>query len=140
MGMVDGLVSVSRREAELKPKRRERQKAIFKYASDVVDPTVDVILNNQKHEKVPAYSTYLRKFEHAKALTEVLAKRTVRKHPNLTVAVLKELIARRALHETIAGKNTKIVLPLLTFLIRNIGDYRFTRVLINVANVFLGKL
>ncbi|KAL0266986.1 UNVERIFIED_CONTAM: hypothetical protein PYX00_009376 [Menopon gallinae] len=137
VGMVDGLVSVSRREAALKPTKRERQKVVFKYGSDVVDPTVDVILNNEKQVKLPLYSNYLKKFEYSKALSMVLGKRTINKQPNLTVAVLKELIARKALHETIAGNNPKIVLSLLTFLIKNIGDYRFTRVLISVANIFL---
>jgi U3 small nucleolar RNA-associated protein 15 len=46
---------------------------------------------------------------------------------------------RKGLKAALAGREVKSLSAVLRFLIRYIGDYRFTRTLIDVANVLLGK-
>lgn len=46
---------------------------------------------------------------------------------------------RKGLKAALAGREDKSLSAILRFLIRYIGDYRFTRTLIDVANMLLGK-
>jgi U3 small nucleolar RNA-associated protein 15 len=46
---------------------------------------------------------------------------------------------RKGLRTALAGREGKSLSAVLRFLVRYIGDYRFTRTLIDVANMLLGK-
>lgn len=81
----------------------------------------------------------LKKFEHTKALNSVLMPYIVNKTPHVTAGVLRELMARKKLASAIAGCEPRTVLPLLRFLIKYIGDVRFTRLLVRVSEIFLGE-
>jgi U3 small nucleolar RNA-associated protein 15 len=48
-------------------------------------------------------------------------------------------LRRKGLRAALAGREGKSLSAILRFLIKYIGDYRFTRTLIDVANVLLGK-
>lgn len=139
VGMVDGLVSVCRREAEEKPTKKERQRVIYKYATESKSNAIDLHIKDKDKEKMSKHDQFLRKMEFTKALNAVLFPLMVNKYPHVTVAVLQELLTRKKLTNAIAGKEYKTVVPLLRFLIKYMGDYRFTKVLIDVANVFIGK-
>lgn len=139
VGMIDGLVSVCRRETEVKPTKKERQRVVYKYATDSKSSAIDLHIKDGDREKISKHDKFLRKFEFTKALNAVLIPLTVSKYPHVTVAVLQELLTRKRLTNAIAGKEYKTVIPLLRFLIKYMGDYRFTKVLIDVANVFIGK-
>lgn len=134
--MVDGLVSVSRRETEVKSTNFQKRQKKYKYT---LDNKIDN-MNITKHtEKLSKYDTHLKKFEHTKALNVVLAPYVVNKTPEITVAVLKELLYRRVLHAAVGGFESKTMIPLLRFINKNIGDQRFTKVLVETLNVFLGN-
>lgn len=47
---------------------------------------------------------------------------------------------RKGLKAALAGREGKSLSAILRFLIKYIGDYRFTRTLIDVANMLLGEL
>lgn len=138
VGLVDGLVSISRREED-EEKEAVPQKKIksFRYISNTHLPSVDMIVQEEKHEKEAKYDHHLRKFEYSKALDKVLLPYVMNKNPQTTVSVIQELMRRRALKKAFQGRENKSLIQILRFFIRNISDYRFTRILIDAANIFI---
>lgn len=136
-GLVDGLVSISRREEEEKDKKPQKKLKSFKYASRIHSACVDTFVQDEIREKETKYDHHLRKFEYSKALDSVLLPYVANKTPQVTVSLMRELIRRRALHRAFQGRDKKSLLHILRFFIRNISDYRFTRILINAANIFI---
>ncbi|VEN49344.1 unnamed protein product [Callosobruchus maculatus] len=135
-GLVDGLVSISRREERVEKAPQKNIKS-FRHTSVTQPLNVDTIVPELKHEKETKYDHHLRKFEYAKALDVVLLPYVANKNPQVTVSVMQELIRRRALHKAFKGRDKKSLAQILRFFIRNISDYRFTRVLIDAANIFI---
>lgn len=135
-GLVDGLVSISRREEE-PDKVPEKKISSYKYASRNHPVTVDTIVPELKHEKQTHHDECLRKFEYSKALTCVLRPYVANKTPQITVSVMQELLRRKALSRALQARDPKSLLQFLRFLLKNIPDVRFTRILIDVANTFL---
>ncbi|XP_047003670.1 U3 small nucleolar RNA-associated protein 15 homolog [Schistocerca americana] len=137
-GMVDGLISISRREDEIQPSRQERRKVSYRYAPDNYQPaSVDVVVPEKKLVQMSNHDVHLRKFQYSKALDCVLKPYVVNKTPHVTVSVLLELMRRKALRSAIAGREGRSLLTILRFLIKYIGDYKFTRILIDVTNIFM---
>lgn len=136
-GMVDGLVSIHRRDEKVKATKAERKIKSYKYASNTHSTLVDTVVPETLKELQSKHDTCLRKFEYSKALDIVLQPYVVNKNPHVTVSLMQELLRRKGLHTAVAGRDMKIVKALLRFLIKYIGDHRFTRTLIDVANVFL---
>lgn len=135
VGTTDGLVSISRRDLE--KKTPEEKKISYKFISQTHPSSVDIVVPNPVKEKEAKYDYHLRKLEFSKALDCALQPIYVNKNPERTVAVLEELLRRKRLHSAITGRESKTILQILRFLVKYISDYRFTRVLIQVANVFL---
>lgn len=135
-GMVDGLISIRRREEPLVEEKPQKK---FTYRSISHKPvtTVDLVVPEKTKEISAKYDNCLRKFEYRKALDCVLIPYTIGKSPQTVVIVLQELIKRKALHRSLQNRDTKILSALLRFLLKYISDYRFTRVLIEVTNIFL---
>lgn len=142
-GMVDGLVSVSRREINTEDEEKERKSskkvASYRYKTQTFDRKVDTIIRDEKKEKYAVYETCLRKFEYTKALSTVLQPYVANKSPHITVIVIQELIRRRAFQKSLNGCDKKMVAQMLRFFIRNLTDYRFTRILIDAVNIFLDE-
>lgn len=180
--MVDGLVSISRREEETRPTKQERKKVSYRYAPDGFQATsVDLVVPEEKMEVMSKHDTCLRKFQYSKAVDCVIMPYVTNNKPAVTVGVFQELIRwgssscsnsfgeymytqntcasiyshyllqmatmpncsfvhrRKGLKAALAGREAKSLSAILRFLIRYIGDYRFTRTLIDVANMLLGK-
>lgn len=92
-GMVDGLVSITRREEKTRPTNKEQKKVSYRYAPDGFQATsVDLIISEEKMEVMSKHDTCLRKFEHSKALDCVIMPYVTNKKPAVTVGVLQELI------------------------------------------------
>jgi U3 small nucleolar RNA-associated protein 15 len=92
-GMVDGLVSVSRREEETRPTKQERKKVSYRYAPDGFQTTsVDLIIPEEKNEVIAKHDTCLRKFQYSKAVDCVIMPYVTNKKPAVTVGVFQELI------------------------------------------------
>lgn len=137
-GLVDGLVSISRREEDdEKEKKPQKKIKSFRNVSNITFGHVDNIIQEEKHEKETKYDHHLRKFEYSKALDSVLLPYVANKNPHITVSVMQELIRRRALQKAFQGREKKSLLQILRFFIRNISDYHFTRILIDAANIFI---
>nr|CAD7255865.1 unnamed protein product [Timema shepardi] len=137
-GMVDGLVSISRQEDEPRPSKRDRRKASFRYAPDnLQQPSTDLVVAEEVHALHAKHDAYFRKFQYTKALDSVLLPYVVNKTPHVTVSIMQELIRRKGLRTALASREVKSLCTILRFIIRYIGDNRFTRTLIDVTNVFL---
>jgi len=146
VGMTDGSLSIQQRskpvvnEVNIANVNSRRKKASYKYSLEAqrFQPSEDdVIVKKEKRKGLEKYDTHLKKFNHSKALDTVLVEYRRESKPEVVVAVLKELIARRHLQHAIAGKSARDLCVLLHFLQTNINDVRFHRVLIDVTNIVL---
>lgn len=92
-GMVDGLVSISRREEETRPTKQERKKVSYRYAPDGFQATsVDTVVHEEKINLISKHDVCLRKFQYSKAVDCVLMSYITSKKPAVTVGVFQELI------------------------------------------------
>lgn len=137
-GLVDGLVSISRREVDLKDSESKKSQVYYKYRANThVEP--DTTVSALVIEKQSKYDAYLRKFQYSKALRVVLRPYICTKTPEITVAVLHELSRRQSLNRVFSDLDLKEIVILLKFFRKNVTDYRFTRVLLRVIDVFLDE-
>lgn len=144
--MADGLVqflhrkvppSLEEKEAERmkkKPSHRYLQYTQFETAPD------DVVVHEDKKEKESRHDYFLRKFEYTKALDQVLKPYVMRKHPEYTFSVLRELKRRNGLKTAVGGRDEKSLVPLLQYLHRNIADARFSSFLMDVLDLTIGNI
>lgn len=136
-GLVDGLVSISRREEDKEEKKHSKKLSSYQFISNTHQVSVDTVVPVLSHEKESKHDHHLRKFEYSKALDSVLLPYVANKNPQVTVSLIQELIRRKALGKALRAKDKKTLLQILRFFIKNITDSRFTRVLIDAANIFL---
>lgn len=135
VGQVDGTLAIHRREEKfeevklLKKREKRRKRRNFKDADELIQ-SVEI-------EKEINYDRSLRKFEYSRALDQVLSKSCVNKTPHVTVAVIKELIKRQGLISAFSNRTQDSLAKIITFFNRYISDGRFTRTLIDAANIFL---
>lgn len=140
-GMVDGLISVRRREEDVKDViKPKRKKVSYRHAGENLHVrSVDVVVQQEVKEIMSRHDACLRKFQYSKALDCVMMNYVVSKMPHVTVALTQELIRREGLRRALAGRDGKSLVNIIKFLNRYIGNIRFGRVLLHVANVLLGK-
>ena len=136
VGMIDGVISIRKREQRSEHSGEKR--GLFKFASDHTGTgSIDYVVSNEKVQKAPEYDNYLRKMEFSKALSAVLKKFVSGKHPEKTIALIQELLRRQTLHKAINDLSEKDIGALLKFFKKNLGETRFTRTIIDAANVFV---
>lgn len=137
-GLVDGLVSISRRETDFKDSTdKDTSKVYNNRASTHAEP--DAIVSELVIEKQSKYDMHLRKFQYSKALKVVLRPYICTKTPEITVALLHELVRRQALNRVFSSLELKEIVILLKFFRKNITDYRFVRILLVVINIFIDE-
>lgn len=134
-GMVDGLVSIRRREEPAEVVKPER-KFTYRHVSHTA-ASVNTVVPEKIRETCAKYDTCLRKFEYRKALDCVLVSFVISKYPQETVSIFQELMKRKALYRAFASRDSKSLSSILRFLIKYISDYRFTHVLTEVTNILL---
>lgn len=132
VGMVDGLISIRRKEEQLIAEKNKQ--AEFK---EKIPTYVDLVVPESKSESSAKYDVHLRKFRYSKALDSVMLPYVSMKTPEITVSLFQELIRRKVLHSALAGREERNLINILKFLIKNIGDARFTLTLIEVGNIFM---
>lgn len=136
VGMIDGIISIRKRE---KPARlADEKKGLFKFAPDHIQSSV--VAQEKKLEKMtkgPEFDKFLRKMEFTKALSAVLKTYVATKYPEKTAALIQEMLRRRVLHVAMDGLNEKDIGTLLKYFRKNLGETRFSRVVIDAANVFV---
>lgn len=139
--MIDGLISVRRREEEVKSEKLQCKKVSYRRSGrNLHTPQVDVVVHEETKEIMSKHDTCLRKFEYSKALDCVMSSYVVNKVPHVTVALMQELIRRQGLKQALSGRDGKSLVNILKFLNRHIGNIRFGKVLLYVANVLMGML
>ncbi|KAG5673343.1 hypothetical protein PVAND_003402 [Polypedilum vanderplanki] len=136
VGHVDGTLAIHRREENFdddKIERIEREKRRKERTYQIADEVIEK--PERKHLK--GYDMSLRKFEYSKALDQVMNRFCVTKTPEVTVAIIHELIRRNGLRQAFANREQDSIAKILTFFNKYIGDGRFTRVLVDAINIFL---
>ena len=78
----------------------------------------DLLIQEDKKAKESRHDYFLRKFEYSKALDQVLKPYVMKKYPDYTYSVLRELQRRNGLRTAIAGREGKSLVPLLQYLHR----------------------
>lgn len=136
-GLIDGLISVQRmndggQDPENASPRSHEKRRIPSHAA-----VVDEVIKDYDRKAEAKYDKWLRKYEYTKALDEVLVPFIVNKNPQITVALMKELIRRKGLERAFVGRTDKSLAAIIRFMFRYMGDQRFTRVLIDAANILL---
>ncbi|GIY09093.1 u3 small nucleolar RNA-associated protein 15 homolog [Caerostris extrusa] len=134
VGMTDGLFSLRHMK---KDKSAEEIKKKNTYETDFKPINVDIIVPGKKKKISKKYDTYLRKFDHRKALDAVLKNKIQDESPEITVEVLRELMRRNCIKGAMAGREGESLLPLFKFVTRYIGDVRFQGFLIDIAWILL---
>uniref|UniRef100_T1JFR7 U3 small nucleolar RNA-associated protein 15 homolog n=1 Tax=Strigamia maritima TaxID=126957 RepID=T1JFR7_STRMM len=142
VGMADGSLAIQQRKKPIdndcEPRKR---KASYRYSLEAkaFQPTHnDIRVSEEKRPKgLATHDEHLRKFNSSLALDSALEEDRTKHKPEMVVAVLKELIARKAIRAAVAGKTPRNLCILLYFLQRHVNDVRFMRVLVDVANIVL---
>ncbi|XP_055613313.1 U3 small nucleolar RNA-associated protein 15 homolog [Uranotaenia lowii] len=139
-GMVDGLIGIHRRDldkdkgdTEKNESRRTRNRR--KYES--IFQSADEQIYEFKHDKIEQFDRMLKKYEYSKALDNAMVPVVIGKSPEKPVALIKELIRRKGLYRALQKRSHAFLVKFIGFLLRNIGDFRFTSALVDAANILL---
>ncbi|XP_011502405.1 PREDICTED: U3 small nucleolar RNA-associated protein 15 homolog [Ceratosolen solmsi marchali] len=136
--MSNGMISIRQREKDIKKKLLNQKKLSYRYTGaslHCID--FDMYVHEVPKEVMGKHDTCLRKFQYSKALDYVLMNYIVKKSPHTTVALFQELIRRQGIIQALAGRNGKSLVHILRFIIRQIGNIRFGRVLLHIANTIM---
>ncbi|KAI9485310.1 MAG: WD40-repeat-containing domain protein [Benjaminiella poitrasii] len=143
-GMANGLLSIRQRQLKASEKALKKQTqdyirgGTYKYFMRGQSNTAakdDFVVEYTKRQRLSKYDQYMKVFQYANALDEVL--RTNIHNPMIVTAVLQELIHRDGLKQAITGRDDVSLEPLLRFLIRNIHQPRFTNLLVDVSEAVI---
>ena len=143
VGMSDGLVQFLHRKIPLTIEEREKERVRksttqkFRRFTHYETEHDDIIVKEEHKGKESRHDHFLRKFEYSKALDQVLKPYVMKRHPEYTYSVLRELQRRNGLKSALGGRDAKDLLPILNFLHRNISDARFSSFLIEVMDITL---
>lgn len=138
-GTTNALLSIRHQKRPVQQKEqkfKKRNKMLIAYhTTDMQFHSVqdDIVVHQKDVEKFSRYDKYLRSFQHSKALDAALQARK----PEVTVSVIQELIRRQGIKAAVAGRNEVSLGRLLKFLIRYIGDPRFSMTLLDVALILI---
>ncbi|XP_055857351.1 U3 small nucleolar RNA-associated protein 15 homolog [Episyrphus balteatus] len=127
-GMVDGMISIQNME-ENKSQKKEKSKYNSKFRS------VDHDIITTKRIAEASYDYHLRTYKYAQCLDDAM--KNCVKTPEITVSVMQELIHRKGLQRALAGRTHSSLARIILFVIKNIGEHRFLRVLIDVGMILL---
>ena len=141
-GSVDGLIQFMHRKdpkthQEIREEKHRKKNFKFLQYTGFEPREGDIIVEADKIDKEPRYDHFLRKFEYAKALDQVLKQFVQRRHPEHTYSVLKEIERRNGLTQALGGRDEKSLALLLQFVCKNINEPRFSDLMIRVAEYLL---
>ncbi|XP_055638713.1 U3 small nucleolar RNA-associated protein 15 homolog [Toxorhynchites rutilus septentrionalis] len=136
-GMVDGLIAIHRRDSnkDKEDPQTDRVKGRSRY--DNIFENADDTIAEFRYAKIAQFDRMLKKYEYSKALDSVMIPIIANKTPEKTVALIKDLIRRKGLQRALQNRPHFFLAKFITFLTRNIGDYRFTPALVDAANILL---
>ena len=145
VGMSDGLVSIKKRksvEAGVEMgskgvKSTSSRRRLGAGSSSASLAKADQVVARRVKEKLKPYDVHFRKFQHSKALDEALKIHVRVKTPEVTLAVMEELMRRQRLKIAVAGRTDREVAILLTFLSKNFCNVNFASTVMDVIDVVL---
>ena len=142
--MSDGLVQFLHRKVPLSIEEREKERIgknssqkFRRFTHYQTNDESEIVVKEDQKAKESRHDHFLRKFEYSKALDQVLKPYVMKRHPQYTYSVLRELKRRNGLKTALGGRDEKALLPLLHYLHRNIGDARFSACLTEVVDITL---
>lgn len=135
IGQVDGTLGIHTRE--LGKKKDKAEKTREKRRKQRNFRAADEFVPLSKPEKEAKHDRLLRQFEYTAALDSVLIRYFTNNAPQVTVAVMQELMRRQGLTTAFSNRTQDSLAKIITFFNKYISDGRFTRVLIDIANIFL---
>jgi len=149
VGMSDGLVSIKKRKTEGTTTTKTSMTATTsppaaakggrkrggRFASAASLAKADQVVARRVKEKLKPYDYYFQKFDHSKALTEALKMHVRVKTPEVTLAVMEELMRRQRLKAAVAGRTDREVAILITFLSKNFCNVNFNATVMDVIDV-----
>ncbi|XP_072216077.1 U3 small nucleolar RNA-associated protein 15 homolog [Excalfactoria chinensis] len=139
VGMTNGVLSVKHRKPEESKEKsqKKRQPAYRTYVKgrNYMPKQEDFYVSKPGRCILRKYDKLLKSFQSSKALDAVLEPHIRLYTPEVTVAVMQELIRRGTLRSALAGRDEKQISLLLTFVTRRVIEPRFTPVLITVADM-----
>lgn len=143
-GMVDGLVSIRRMIVDSKPShlkkiRADRERKMYKEPKRPNDTQkADKIIKDRvKGPGLKKFDVHLRRFDHKKALDDVMAPQMMEKQPELVVAVVTDLLHRRCLYKALIGRPDRVLVRFINFVVNHLGEMRFMRPLLMAASTIL---
>ncbi|XP_054730498.1 U3 small nucleolar RNA-associated protein 15 homolog [Anastrepha obliqua] len=135
-GMVDGLVSIQNMEIHRKKSGKGKGPTDLSRRR-VTSLKIDHVVSDTRLPKLEKYDQLLRKYEYVRCMDLVMSRFYAQSNPEITISVMQELIHRKGLHRALAGRSHKFLSQLISFICRYIGEYRFMRILIDVAAALL---
>ena len=95
----------------------------------------DFKVEERRKPRLRAYDVLLKKFQYRRALDVAFAT----KQPAIVVvSLLQELVHRGALVNALSGRDDEHLAPLLTLLVKQVANPRYSGLLVDVANIVLG--
>ncbi|RKO83374.1 WD40-repeat-containing domain protein, partial [Blyttiomyces helicus] len=141
VGMSTGLLSIRQRVVKAADKAAAQQKALrggtrqfFTRGAAHRPEDSDLQIESRKKKRLRNYEKYLRAFQYANALDAVLAENRT---AIIVVSLLEDLIHRGGLREALGGRDDRALVPIVQFILRKISNPRYSKLLIDVANVIL---
>jgi U3 small nucleolar RNA-associated protein 15 len=114
-------------------------------ADQQITSTSNVIRNNnheivvkpykQKSAKLKKWDKLLKTFQYGDALDSVIDDKSI--HPGYAFAIFSELMHRDGLHQALNSRDEISLLPILSFLLKYIADYRYASVACDVTAVLI---
>uniref|UniRef100_F7BQ53 U3 small nucleolar RNA-associated protein 15 homolog n=2 Tax=Ciona intestinalis TaxID=7719 RepID=F7BQ53_CIOIN len=144
VGMADKMLSIRHRKQCNKEEMKEenlhlskrKQKSMMR-GRNFVPNKDDIVVQHHQKQHLAKYDQYFRKFEHSKALDAALVAHVSTNSPEITVAVLQELIRRDTIRASLSGRTGNKLVVLLKFLCRNISNVSFAPTLLKVCELLL---
>ncbi|KAJ2722000.1 U3 small nucleolar RNA-associated protein [Coemansia sp. Benny D115] len=143
VGMASGVFSLRRRVESAKEKASTQavhkqpsygSRAYFNRGSNNLGANDDLRIEHRRYRTQASYDKYMRKFEYAKALDDALTRKRM---VSTACALIQELLHQDALVRALAGRDELTLDPILTFIVRNIEQPRYTSLLTKVAEIIL---
>ncbi|KAJ3603749.1 hypothetical protein NHX12_028490 [Muraenolepis orangiensis] len=143
VGMTNGILSIKHKKtAEDSKDRTVRQKRqpsyrVFVKGKNYVPKQDDYLVSKPVKDYLAKYDKLLRKFNVSKALDAAMEHWSRFRKSEVPVAVIKELDRRGTLKNALAGRDEKELNQLLSFVVANLIDSRFTAILTTTAEMLL---
>ncbi|XP_060692136.1 U3 small nucleolar RNA-associated protein 15 homolog [Hemiscyllium ocellatum] len=138
VGMTNSVLNIRHRKHNENKQEKKKKGPSYRFfikGKDYKPKKGDLFVSKPVKFHLKKYDKLLKSFQVSLALDAVLETNVRVKTPEITTGVMQELNRRGVLQNALAGRDEKQLSVLLSFLIRNVVDPRFTAVLVHVAEI-----